>query len=261
MNKLIILAVVFLGIVLSFCGCEKQPTETTIALEEINCKLTEEEKFQIMKIADYEFDFYHSIFKEKYPTLKVKIFGDSTEYREYQKKISKTKATNGFYSQSKKVCIINKNDHFMKTIFHELNHFIIHYYLILVPKWINEGLSEYFEYSTVEDSIVQINKQPKKAERLNRWTSERSKIDLADFFTWSSNRWEEENSSPDFYSSSLSWGLIYFFMEDELRREILIQIITAIRKGKNSTEAINEFYPGGIEQIQFDFVIYIDLKL
>ncbi|MDO9576909.1 MAG: hypothetical protein Q7J16_03410, partial [Candidatus Cloacimonadales bacterium] len=77
MNKLVIVMILVLGVMLSFCGCEKQPAETTIALEEINCQLTEEEKYQIMKIADYEFDFYHSIFKEKYPTLKVKIFGDS----------------------------------------------------------------------------------------------------------------------------------------------------------------------------------------
>lgn len=261
MNKLVIVMILVLGVMLSFCGCEKQPAETTIALEEINCQLTEEEKFQIMKIADYEFDFYHSIFKEKYPTLKVKIFGDSTEYREYQKKISKTKSSNGFYSQSKKVCIINKNARFMKTIFHELNHFIIHYYMIDVPKWINEGLSEYFEYGTVDGGFVKINPQNAKVKRLKKWTGERNKIVLADFVTWQSDKWKEMNTKPDFYSSTLSWGLIYFFMEDELRREILIQIITAIRKGKNSTEAINEFYPGGIEQIQFDFVIYVDLKL
>ncbi|MFC1898401.1 DUF1570 domain-containing protein [Candidatus Cloacimonadota bacterium] len=259
--KIPLYIVLFIGITLMFSGCEKLPTETTIEFEEINCKLTEEERSIVTKIADFEFDFYHSIFHEKYPKLKVKLFGDSLEYQEYQREISKSKARNGFYSQSKKIAVINKNEKFMKTIYHELNHFIIHYYIMDVPQWINEGLSEYFETAALENGFVKIRPQNPKVERLKKWTSEKNKIDLEDFFSWTNSKWRKKDSKPDHYSYTLSWGVVHFFMEDELRKDIFKQIITAIKKGRNSTQAINKFYPGGVEQFQYDFVIYVDLKL
>ena len=242
-------------------SCEKLPTITTLDIEEINCKLTEDEMNEIKMIADFEFNFYHSIYKEKYPRLKVKLFGDSLEYRKYQVENSKTQSRNGFYSSSKKIAVVNKNERFMKTIFHELNHFIMDYYMLEVPKWINEGLSEYFENGMIENGLVKIYPQEKKAERLKKWTGEKGKINLEDFFTWTNSKWKEEDIKPDHYSYTLSWGVVYFFMEDELRKDIFRQIILAVKKGKKSTQAINKLYPGGVQQFQNDFVIYMDLKL
>jgi Protein of unknown function (DUF1570) len=259
LSAILLLPIIFLTMIST--GCEKMPTKTTLNIEEINCQLTDEEWSILTKVADYEFDFYHSIFKKKYPILKVKLFGDSIEYQQYQKDNSKTRARNGFYSQLKKCAIVNKNAKFMKTIFHELNHFIFHYYVIEIPKWINEGLSEYFEYASVEGETVKIYHQPKKIERLKNWTSKRDKIDITDFITWSNAKWKEIDQPPDHYSYTLSWGLVTFFMDDELRREILKNIILDIKKGRSSTQAIDKYYPGGVEQIQYDFIIFVDLKL
>ena len=229
----------------------------TIEIEEINCRLTVEERSLIFSAAKYEADFYREIFRQDIPVMQIKIFGDSSEYRRFQNSISTSTAVKGFYSQSKKMALINKNDRFLRTAFHELNHLILRHFIDDVPKWLNEGLSEYFEYAAMEGKNVSIMLQPKKAERLKKWAAEQDKIQLADFVSWSNQEWKTANFKPDFYSSTLSWGLIYFFMSDEARREILKQIIAAIEKGENPLAAIDEFYPGKIGQLQNDFITFI----
>lgn len=261
MNRLSFFWWVCAGCLLLGSSCSRALPETTIQLEEINCELTQQERRDILRMVEYEYAFYHSFFTEKNPLLQVKLFGDSTEYRNYQKQISNSDATNGFYSQSQNVAVINKNKRFLKTIFHELNHFILRQYLPEVPKWLNEGLSEYFEYAVVEGDKVKIMPQPKKVKRLKKWTGEQGEIRLTDFLNWSNQEWRDANIKPDFYSSTLSWGLLYFFMEEAQRRNILTKIIVGIRGGKDALTAIEEHYVGGSEKLQNDFMNFVDTSL
>ena len=247
-----------------FCfhsGCSNLSDNPEIDIDLVNTELSEDEIHFINIITDYELDFYKTVFHSEFPEIKIKIFGDSLEYSEYQKKISSSRAKNGFYSSSKKLIIVNKNDRYLKTVSHEINHFILRHFIYDVPKWINEGLSEYFECAKLENGNIVIELQNKKLRRLATWIHEKDKIDFSDFFKWSNKKWREVNYNTNFYSSTISWGLIYFFMHDETNRYFLVELIRNIKNGADDYDLLEKLYPGGIKQLQYDFFVYIDLIL
>ncbi|MCF7794123.1 MAG: DUF1570 domain-containing protein [Candidatus Cloacimonetes bacterium] len=251
----------FLVSVLLLTFCSQNQDKAIVQIDQVNCNLSASEWNFIKEITKYEIEFYEDIFSGSFPEIKMKIFGDTTSYRNFQKKISTSRSKNGFYSQSEKVIVINKNDRYLKTVSHEINHFILRSFIPVIPKWINEGLSEYFEYAILENDLIKIKKQAKKETRLKEWIHETDKIDLEDFLAWSNNKWREVNSRPDFYSSTLSWGIVYFFQNDDFRKNILKELLRKIDQGKDSNDIINELYPGGMEQLKIDFFIFVDLNL
>jgi hypothetical protein len=50
-------------------------------------------------------------------------------------------------------------------------------------------------------------------------------------------------------------------MEDNLRKEILKEILGELKKGKSSINAVNKHYPGGIKALKIDFLVFVDLKI
>lgn len=243
----------FFLLIFLLSGCNRYATKDILDIQEIGCNLSEEEERFIYSISHYELNFYKSIFNENIPLINLKVFGDSTDYRSYQHKISSSRAKNGFYSGSKKFILIYKNDRFLKTISHEINHFILRNLIPVVPKWINEGLSEYFEFAQIEKGLITIHPQNKKLERLQQWIDEPGKIDLSDFFSWPNSKWSKNSKPPDYLPSTLSWGIVYFMMTDDSRSKYVKLILQDLNSGLSSLESLEKNYPGGIPALEADF--------
>jgi len=242
-------------------GCSNLSDTPEIKIDLVNTDCTQAEITLIHQVADYELEFYRIVFSGKIPEIRIKIFGDPQEYANFQKKISSSKASNGFYSLSKKLIVVYKNERYLKTVAHEINHFMMRHFIIDVPKWINEGLSEYFEFAQKENGKIIIRHQNAKLRRLAAWVHDKNKIDLNDFFTWTNKKWRDFNQNSDYYSSTISWGLICFFMKDDVNRNFLLELLRNLKDGTDDYEFLEKFYPGGIRKLQIDFFVYIDLVL
>jgi hypothetical protein len=154
--------------------------------------------------------------------------------------------------------VLQKNNRLIKTFFHEISHYFFRSHFASPPKWINEGLAEYFEYLNVDTSSLQMGTQNHKLNRIRRWLKEDIQSRIERVLTVSNRQWSSENTRPDFPSSSTSYALVYFLMSTEEGKSVLQDIILRLQEGLSSVESIQSAYPGGYEVFIRDFINYYE---
>lgn len=123
-----------------------------------NCELTPPVERAIVFGVSRILDTYKETFGFSYPDnfkVKVTIFGDKDKFLKYQKEqLGSIISETGYYSSRYRETVVlqQKNTkktsdakEMVRTVFHEANHLLLRYNIPRCPKWVNEGLSEYFE--------------------------------------------------------------------------------------------------------------------
>ncbi len=232
-----------------------------VSIKDINKVLTREDTSILVAIIDKEFTFHKAHLDiSQSLSLPIRIFESEQQYKQYQKKISKTsKSSNGFYSSSKKEMVINKNKHYLKIIVHEAQHFILRSKFENPPKWINEGLSEFYENAYINGSRIFVREQTRKRKRLEKWLQEKSLPDMSDFLALSNDDWKIRNTNSEHRSSTISWGLIYFLMGTQEGRAVLSGTIEELNRETDKTVEmiLDNFYEGGVDALERDFRLFI----
>jgi hypothetical protein len=221
----------------------------------MGCKVTKAEKASIEKMARYELAFYSEIFTiKKIPTIQVSVYGDFEKYYKKMCDIApsiRSRTRFGFYSPSRKTVYVYKDSSFVKTCYHEINHFIFATQLSSIPTWINEGLSVYFEYAQI-DTAGNITIKP--------WAYGKSRMKVLikkgrynfEWLAKATHKKFHRRRDLDHYVES--WALVYFLMNKD--KKYVPEIIKELKAGRKSIEAVNEVYKGGMEQLVKDVVAY-----
>lgn len=218
-----------------------------------DCEISDFDSEQVKKVYTFQRDFYKSIFSLADVNTYVELFGDFEEYKHYQRLVSKTsKSNSGFVSSNLNAAVIYKKKDYVNVINHELSHLILNQPFPDCPKWLDEGLAEYFEYFQFKDEERQLRLQYHKIGRVVNWIEE-DKIKLSKFIKQSDDTWNSKNRKPNFYSSSVSYCLVLFMMEKGVLKELLQASVTE----KSFEKQIKKKYPGGFESFKTDFQAYI----
>ncbi|MFV0337789.1 MAG: DUF1570 domain-containing protein [Chthoniobacterales bacterium] len=185
--------------------------------------------------------------------IPIRLFEEDENYRAFQKKISKSRSGNGFYSVSRKELIIYKNAKYRKTIQHEAQHLILRSAKLFPPKWLNEGLAEFYEEAFLDKAEIYTRPNQAKKLRLKRLLKENKIVSLRKIFSDFDRDWKK---MEDNYT--LSWGLVYFFMADMQRKEVLRKIINlSIFQNFGMQWIIEKHYEGGVDHLEKDFHDFI----
>jgi hypothetical protein len=218
----------------------------------VGCTLTKSEKAAIEKVARYELAFYSTIFKiRKIPTIQVSLYGDYEKFYKQPHGSSFPRTKTGFYSYATKTVYVFKDSNFVTTCYHEINHFIFSTQLSHIPTWINEGLSVYFEKAKI-DTVGNIEIMPwKYGKSRMKFLIGKNRYNF-EWLTKATHKKFHRRRDLDHYVES--WALVYFLMSKD--KTYVPGIITGLKAGKNSQEAIDDVYKGGMEQLVKDVVAY-----
>jgi hypothetical protein len=185
--------------------------------------------------------------------ITIRVFGRFRDYKDYQRKISMVMDANtGFYSSRTKEVVTWANEsegEMLSIIFHEASHAILHSRLKNIPpRWLDEGLAEFFEYSEQRDERLLIQPQEHKALRIRKLLKKKDAFDLGKYFQLNDEEWIRLDKTQDRLTSSLSWSLVTFFMSHEEGRATLRAMLQHLdRHGQEFfKEVIEQSYPGGI---------------
>ena len=227
----------------------------TIDITQVDCTLSPEELARIQNVYELERNYYYSVFGSKNKKVTVEVYGDFDSYKRYQGVISKTsKSNSGFSSSILNAAIVYKKKDFIYVINHEISHLILKENFSNRPKWLDEGLAEYFEYFDYKNNEYQLRIQFHKIERVAKWLVE-NKVNLKRFLKQTGESWNSNNKKPNFYSSSLSYSIILFLMEKE--PQFLKQILLELADGISIQKIINKNYDEGFEEFETKFKEYI----
>ena len=154
----------------------------------------------------------------------MRVFSSFDEYKSHQRLNSNARSDNGYFSISKQEIVLFNNERMMKTFHHEFNHYLLRSYFKNPPKWINEGLSEYFEHINITDSYY-VLPQKKKIARIRNWIGTGLENDIEHVLAVLNEQWSKQNIKPEYRSSTISYAIVFFLMSIEDDKQFIGKII------------------------------------
>lgn len=234
---------------------------STFAQEELKINyITERVSLQtetkMQEGSNYIIKFYESInFSIEISNINLRVFSSFNDYKSHQELNSNTRSDNGYFSFSKQEIVLFNNERIMKTFYHEFNHYLLRSYFKNPPKWINEGLSEYFEYLS-DTEPISILPQKKKIARIRSWKDDEIQNDIEQVLSISNKQWKKQNIKPEYRTSTISYAIVFFLMSVEDGEQIIGIIIDKLMNDEQSQDIFNSVYPGGFIKFNKDITKY-----
>lgn len=206
-----------------------------------NCEVDDTDREAIERGIKMMIGIYKKVFDlevSKSFQIKFQIFGSHSDYTEYRGGSTSAPA---YYSVKKKeVAILNHCEccsvgrvYFIRRVYHEASHAILHEHL-WHPKWLQEGIAEYFERMEVYDDKAVIGFAPDRNRACQEWLKEGQLMSLADFFSLSKSQYKKQEAKM----RTFGWLFVYFLMSSEKGQGMLKNIIWEMNQAAGATPSI-----------------------
>jgi len=182
---------------------------------------------------------------------RIQLFLRRRGYRAYAKKADSKwpflQDAGGYYSPTRQeIVTYSKPSHasVLNTLTHEAQHQVLSTHLRRSPVWLNEGLSEYYEQSTMEQGVLQRHIHKSHLKYVARLLRERSQIPLRTLVRLNYNAFHNDSFGPaEIGHYAQSWSLVYFLLEAEngRYRSLFTRYFEALRDGASSQPAFAHY--------------------
>ena len=246
---------------------KKVGLQLVINIETINYRLAADEERYIKALINRIYDVYESIFgwpsDQAYP-VNIKLFGREDEYLAFRRQVVGNKLNvNGFYVPSLNIAAVKDLGSVHKTrqtILHEASHAILDARANWTPKWINEGLAEYFETAYLRNGKLR-NRLPKnKKIKLTKLWESNSIMTITEFFAIPKKQWYHVDDATGWTYYVTAWSIVSYMMDNPKRRAILSDMIkqSHLRRGNFSErEYVMTSYQGGLYSFSTEWMNWI----
>ncbi len=247
---------------------QNKATEPRVEVIAEDFKLDLQTNHKINKGINFLYNFYETKFAYEFSpelVVKIRVFEDINAYKKYIRRASpNTTGSNiGLYIHNLKEAVVWKNkteDLFLSTLFHETSHLLLRSNAENCPKWINEGLSEYFENMDVSGPEVQIKPQLIKDEKVKKWLAAGKMPNIDTYLAKYNEEWDKENNLSD-QPRALAWSMIYYLMADQKGQVFIKDCLHYFYKKQTdkyaSVRAIDTYYPGQHKQFEANWKRWI----
>ncbi|QHT70484.1 DUF1570 domain-containing protein [Rhodocytophaga rosea] len=244
------------------------PDKPAIEIIYQDCASDKQTHERMLKGINFLYEYYQTQFGYDFTpelVVKIRVFENFDGYKKYIRKASpSTTGSNvGLYIHKLHEAIVWKNkneDMFLSTVFHETNHLLLRSNIDNCPKWINEGLSEYFEFLDVTGEEVQIRPQLVKDDKIKKWVASQKMPDMYGYLTKYNEDWDKENNISD-EPRVLAWSMVYFLMSERNGQAFIKDCLDYFSKkhaDKYATvRALDAYYPGKHAQFEKNWLTWI----
>lgn len=212
-----------------------------VEINPVNCKINDNEQKKIEKLIAYERMFCNEIFETSENVtvpVKINLYGKFKDYRVEKAKYN-APSTTGFYIPTINEAFIMKGSNFIAVVLHEASHSIFQFNYQKAPKWLNEGLAEFFE--TLDfDSEGNLYSYPQS----DRIKSIKAGLDFKDtdrlktFFRIYDGTFYGHGVDDNY---NTAYSIIYYFVKNK-RTAALKNIIKLTAQGYDTEKAIEVTY-------------------
>ncbi|WP_293785311.1 DUF1570 domain-containing protein [uncultured Pedobacter sp.] len=204
----------------------------------VNCKISDTEQKKIEKLIAYERMFCNEIFETREnitAPVKLNLYGKSKDYRLVQKTYKAPVNSAGFYIAAINEAFVYKSSDFISVALHEASHSIFQLNFKNSPKWLNEGLAEFFETLDFDsDGNLYAYPQSGRIKSIKAGIDLKNSERLKNFFRIYSGSFYGHNVDDNY---NTAYSVIYFFVKSK-RGDMLKNIIKLISQGYDTEKAI-----------------------
>lgn len=225
----------------------------SIILENVGRSIPERDSLKIIRMADYQKSFYSQIGIVDSARIKLRIFRNQEAYLSYMKLHSKdavSQLSGGVFDGKSKELCVPLSSSYLQVVYHELSHYFFNKHFSRSPGWLSEGLARYFEYTQIKKNEI-LHPLSELEVRYIKSMLEMKEIELKKLVAISGCEVARKSLTNDGYIHKVGYGIVYMFIENHPSE--FIQLLTNIKRGAESYDAIQATYPGGFAQFESDF--------
>ncbi|TDG35226.1 DUF1570 domain-containing protein [Pedobacter changchengzhani] len=210
-----------------------------LTIRPINCVIKESDNKKIARLLNYERMFYNEIFDTDINfdvPITLNIYGKIKDFKALKQQYEILKSADGFYASNVNEAFLFKSSDYISISLHEVSHGLMQSNFKNPPRWLNEGMAEFFEtfdfdengdlYSSPQQRIIQNIKTGIELKEKNR---------LQTFFSLNANNFYTEGIADNY---STAYSVIYFLVKTK-NSAALTNIVKLIKQGKTSEDAIS----------------------
>ena len=219
-------------------------------------KIAAEDTVALGKLVRYEAFVYNGLFDKLIPDslpVVINLYKNRKEFLQVRDEQHALITKSGFYSPLTKQCYVYKGDDYQNVIVHEASHLFMHYHNYYgVPRWINEGMSSFFEGLYLnEKGAVYVDPQRGRLMQVGSLVNNQT-IDLTQFLSYQNNAaWNQKDHVSVQYS--IAYAIVYYIIKNN--PQFIRQILTALNNRKSSYDALAQCY-GSFELFENRFKLY-----
>ncbi len=240
-------------------------SDLTIHFKTVGYSLSRADKDYLSKIIHVIYnkqeDFFHWIEADAME-ITIVVTSDKRFYEKSWKEAKgRWKSPNGFYSHINNTAYVfaqPTKERTFSVILHEASHAILDTRVGWIPKWINEGMAEYFEDVVIKDSELYINLSPSRMRKLGRMSEDQYLDRLSKFLAIDNSIWYTTRNSDTVWGFySMSWSLVYFLMSSREGQILLFELIEASKRNYGQIDSkaiIEQNYRGGYRKFKRDWL-------
>ncbi len=244
LKKLIIAVILFYG----FPAFSQK-----LVINEFGFKLTEEERASLEILSKYETKIYNGLFNtfdNDSLLITVNLYKKAKEYKAVSKEVTgNVVPANGFFSGKSKEIYVLVHANFMETVLHEMSHSLLHRNIDNPPKWIDEGLAEFFRSLSVVNRKIQVNILSYHKSYLKQIIDE-NRLNLSEYLLTNYKEWYKKDNR---HMYSMAYTMVHYII---IRNpDKMTEILSLIKKRFGSKAAMEKIY-GSVEQFEKGYRSY-----
>lgn len=191
--------------------------------------------------------------------VKLWLFSNYSRYLAFRKKHAPdiTGSNQGFHSSRNNIAAAYRrtDDQLLTTSVHEAVHVLNSGIFGITPRWLNEGLAEYFEVMNVYGQAMDVKWRTELVKQIRKRPLALSTVTRANQSTWSGSL---QNS---LYAHS--WGLVFYLLGSDTGQPVLLKYLKSSAHSPcvlmDSHAFLSKNYPGGMRILQRDFDLWLKL--
>jgi hypothetical protein len=235
-----------------------------VIINDINRALSSSEKAALINLVGKQIQFHRSHSRLKTPVvLNIRLFSSDNAFLAYRNKNdSWCMSDSGYFVNARREIVVNRTKKkYFENLLHESQHLLFLLTGTKEIKWLNEGLSDFFDRAYVENGTVFIKSDEtwvayvKKNHAANKLTPLRKLVTISD------KDWDAQFRANNYKYYAECWSLVFFLIMDNQsrKRHDLVYILRDLKKGSklSTIAAINRRYPGGISALERDWRKFI----
>ncbi|MGV3510301.1 MAG: DUF1570 domain-containing protein [Sphingobacteriaceae bacterium] len=230
-----------------------------LIINEVGFKLKDEDRKNIELMAQYEAKIFNGLFDTRINdslTIVLNLYKKSKDYNVVRKEATNVGVHNtGFYSPAKReIFMLYQGMENFGTTLHEMSHAFLHNNMARPPRWLHEGLAEFFRTLTVVNNEVQVSTLPYHIKYVKTQITE-GKLNLDEFFNRGNSSWV--GSSNQQYMYAVSYSVVFYMISK--KPELMKAVIAELKKRNNIETTITKIY-GGIDKLEIDYKFFYKYK-
>jgi len=219
-------------------------------------KIAAEDTVALGKLVRYEAFVYNGLFDRNIPDslpVVINLYKSKSQFLKVRDSLNVSVTTTGFYHARTRQCYVYKGSDFQNVIVHEASHLFMHYHkYYAAPKWINEGLSEFFEGLYLDDrGRVYIDPQKGRLLQVRNYVNN-NEVDLADYLNFQKDAGWTLKNEVDF-KYNVAYAMVYYIIKTN--PQFIKLILAALDQGNTSYDSLAKQY-GSFEYFENRFKLY-----